>query len=94
MHNLRCTYIQQKGPTIHENAKFVKFLGIFRNDGKINPDIVYVYIFLNRAQILPRIAITAKSDGDIVNLTRVQILYVNLTLGVNRGKGKCIFTRV
>jgi hypothetical protein len=70
----------KKGPTIHENAKFVKFLGIFRNDGKIHPDIVYVYIFLNRAQILPWIAITAKSDGGHrrrMKFCRMVVIHVN-----------------
>jgi hypothetical protein len=55
----------KKGSTIHENAKFVKFLEIFRNDGKLHPEMVSVYIFFSRAQILPCIAIKAKSDGDI-----------------------------
>jgi hypothetical protein len=55
----------KKGPTRHENAKFVKFLEIFRNDGKLHLEIVSVYIVFSRAQILPWIAIKAKSDGNI-----------------------------
>ena len=80
--NSRGVYLNfKKGPTIHENAKFVKFLEIFRNEGKIHPGIVSVYIFFSRAQILPWIAIKAKSDGDIglrrMQFCRMVVIHVN-----------------